>query len=198
MNKAEQVVAAAREEWSRHVEEPPGKGWRRITDYIRDGLEWWRLRPKKRYTTNGSFLWCGAFASWCYDHAELKYSIRQKHLASCARLYRWSGRSKPNERRIEPHSIQPGDIIVVGPEVAPRKAKRRLRKKRPRWGRHICIAERPTPDGWATIEGNAHGQFPDGSYGEGVIRTERPYAVGNARSYRILYGIRPLAEDYDD
>jgi hypothetical protein len=196
MNKAEQVVEVAHEEWSRHVEEPPGKGWGRIVDYVREGLGW-RRRFRKQPYTNRSFEWCGAFAAECYRVAGLSLKARKKYLASCWRLYKWSGKAKPNERRIEPHSIKPGDIIVVGPEPYKRGAKRKIKLARPRWGKHICIAMKPTEGGWRTIEGNAHGQLL-GGYGEGVVKQEQPYAVGNARSYRILYGIRPLAEDYDD
>lgn len=185
MTRPEIVIAAALEEWKRHVEEPPGKGWGRIVDYIHEGLGWRRQFKSKAYR-NRSFEWCGAFAAHCYRIAGLSLKVRKSRLASCYRLWKWSGKTKPNARRIEPHSIEPGDIVVVGPEIT---------GGRTRWGKHICIAYKPSADGWQTIEGNAHGSLASG-YGEGVVRQERPFGASNPRTYRILYGVRPLECDY--
>jgi hypothetical protein len=193
MTKAELVIAAALEEYGKDVRDD-SSGVSRIDTYIRDGLLWtWtkRYRPQK-------FEWCGAFLAWCMSHAELKAKVRRKHLASCYRLWRWSGKGKPGPRRLKPCDLLPGDIAVVGPVPAPKGASRRERKRRPRWGRHITLVCRVRDDHIETVEGNARGQTK-GGYSEGVIRHVRPMDADSPMAYRVLYGIRPLeAEDYDD
>lgn len=185
------VLEAAQEEWARVVRDD-ASGARRIDTYIREGLEWgWRPRYKPQ-----RFEWCGAYAAWCYALAGLTYAIRRKHLASCYRLHKWS---QGNARRIAVDDLQPGDIAVVGPEPASKDDPRRLRKQRPRWGRHITIVRRVTGDTVSTVSGNGHGILGDGSYGEGVVRTDYPTSATNPRTFRVLYGVRPSPDtDYDD
>jgi hypothetical protein len=190
------IIGAAEEEHQRGVSEPPGNGWERIDEYIRgeSGLVWNWIR--KRYKRNRQFEWCGAFSAHCYAVAGLPVRLRRKHMASCYRLYKWS---KGNARRIAPADIQAGDIVVVGPEPAPRTASRKLRKERPRWGRHICVAVGPAGQRARrieTIEGNAKGVLGDGTHGEGVVRRHRPLVVDDESTYRVLYGIRPLDDDW--
>lgn len=169
------VVAAAMEEWSRHVEEPPGRGWQRIDLYIRSnlGLVWsWLTRP---YTKNRQFAWCGAFAAWCYGVAGLRADVRRRHLASTYRLDRWSARTA--RRLYTPSQLRPGDIMVVGTKK--------------RYGDHITIVRSVTPHYIDTVEGNAaDGVFPDATVGEGVVRKRRPRTD-------FVFGVRPLPEDYD-
>lgn len=198
-SRRETIVETALDEWSRHVEEPPGKGWERIDHYIRSAKSmWWSWL--KRYKRNGQSKWCGAFAAHCYGVAGLPKGLRRAHLPSCFRLWRWSGRSTPNHRRLKLQDIEAGDIVVVGPKPAPRTASKRLKKRRPRWGKHITIAaERYRSHGHQlkTIEGNAHGMLPDGTHGEGVIRRSRPFLVTDDAEYRILFAYRPLEGDWD-
>ena len=167
------VVQAAQEEWSRHVEEPPGKGSDRIDAYIRaaSSMAWAWL---KRYIRNGQSQWCGAFAAHCFGVAGLSEVARVKHLPSTYRLDRWCGQNP--ERRIAHTALQPGDIGVVG--------------NRKGYGDHITVVvEVIDPSHVVTIEGNGHGQFPDGTSGEGVIRRRRHLS-------EFRYGVRPLPTDY--
>jgi len=168
------VVQAAQEEWSRHVEEPPGKGSDRIDTYIRasTSMAWAWLQ---RYIRNGQSAWCGAFAAHCFGIAGLSKSARVKHLPSTYRLDQWC--QKNPARRVRPEDLRPGDIGVVG--------------TRKGYGDHITIVvEVVAPGHIVTIEGNGRGQFPAGSSGEGVIRRRR-----HLNDFR--YGVRPLPTDYD-
>jgi hypothetical protein len=185
-------IEVALEEHSRCIRDDQS-GARRIDTYIREGLGWtWtkRYRPQR-------FEWCGAAVAFWWLWAGLSHKVRRKHLASCYRLWRWSGKGKPNERRIAPEDLQPGDIAVVGPEPAPRDAPRSERKARPKWGRHIVLVHRVHEDHIDTVEGNAHGRLGDGTRGEGVVRCERPLSASRTRTYRVLYGIRPVEGDID-
>jgi hypothetical protein len=198
-SRRQTIVETALEEWSRHVEEPPDKGWERIDEYIRGnlGLVWRWL--KRKYRRNGQFEWCGAFAAFCYGVAGLRPRLRRKHLASCYRLWKWSGGSTPNHRRLKLQDIEAGDIVVVGPRPAPRTASKKLKKRRPRWGKHIVIAAesyRSHGHQLKTIEGNAHGKLPDGRHEEGVVRRSRPFLVTDDAEYRILFAYRPLEGDW--
>jgi hypothetical protein len=197
--KTEIVLNAAREEHARGVTDDKA-GAPRIDDYIKQGLGWkgwlWRGLPQRRYRPQ-RFEWCGAFVAWCFSLVGLLPSVRRKHMASCYRLWRWSGKGKPNERRIAPGDLHPGDIAVVGPEPAPRDAPRSERKARPRWGRHIVLVVKVTSEFLHTIEGNARGQIKGGVI-EGVIRGTRPLHAVDPGTFRILYGVRPVEADYDD
>jgi hypothetical protein len=192
MTRSQIILTAARDEYDRGVTDDKA-GAPRVDHYIRHGLEWgWTrfYRPQK-------FEWCGAFAAWCYCVAGLLRTVRRKHLASCYRLWRWSGGAKPNELRVSKYALQPGDIAVCGPVPAKRKEWRRLRKKRPRWGRHIVLVLNVSGGLVHTFEGNATGQLKHGVTGEGVIRGTRPLHSTNDAEYRILYGVRPLPEHFD-
>lgn len=192
---AERVLAAAANEWRRVVREPSP----RIDDYIRSaqGLGWPSAevgvdaRPNIPYSKNGQFEWCGAFAAFAYGAAGLRPEVRRKHLASTYRLYRWargSGRWLPPN----PEAFTPGDIAVIGPEGDAD-------------GAHVTLVERVIPASHgsgasiATIEGNARGRLGDGSVGEGVIRADRsfPYRGIAQRTYRVIFGVRPLREDFE-
>lgn len=181
------VLQAAEEEWTCNIHEPPGNNWKRIDIYIRGGksrlgIAWSWLQ--KAYRRNRSFEWCGAFAAYCYSIAGVTRKNRVKHFASCYRLWKWSGGRHANSRRVDNDSLQPGDVVVMGPRGHVR-------------GKHIAICEKIVGRKCHTFEGNAHGRFPDGEFGEGVVRCERPLRSGKKREYRILYGVRPLPEDYE-
>jgi hypothetical protein len=167
------------------VHEPKEKGWEQIDKYIRLGLHWAVCAQFPKYTKNGQFQWCGAFAAWCYFNVGLKQSLRVEHLASTYRLHKWS---EGNARRIAPKDLQPGDIAVV----------RTSTKKPKSYGDHITIV-REVPKGTGTIlttEGNGVGTGPDGKTYEGVVhRTWKLTAKPEAGS--VLYGVRPLKEDYE-
>jgi hypothetical protein len=198
--KAEIVIAAAREEYERGVTDD-GQGAPRIDVYIKQGLTWkgwWRRAVWRRKYKPQNFEWCGAFCAFVFLTVKLTRQVRRKHLASCYRLWDWTGRSKPDARRIDKMELRPGDIAVCGPVPAGRGDSRKLRKQRPRWGRHIVLVLNVSQGLVHTFEGNAKGQLKGGVHGEGVIRGTRPLHAVDPKEYRILYGIRPLAEDYDD
>jgi Putative peptidoglycan binding domain len=176
------ALARAEEEWRRPVMEPNGRGWERIDEYIRGphGLAWsWEAR----YTRNQQYAWCGAFVAFCLDAAGMKAELRKKMMPSTYRLYTWAHNTA---RFLEPESIERGDIAIVGPATG------RV------WGSHITLCDTVEADGrLRTFEGNARGEGPDGSRYEGVIRQRRPLAAQAASpaTYRLLYGIRLLADD---
>lgn len=157
-----------------------------IIQYIEEGLEWPRTQP---YRNTGKlpqgFEWCGAFAAYCFRSVGLKKDIRYRHMASTYRLYEYC---VGTPRKISVEDIKEGDIVVVG------------RKGSRSWGSHITICEQRTPKGALTVEGNAHGRLFSGSWGEGVIRRERPFLqhsdVDKNESY-IMHAYRWLWRDYD-
>lgn len=184
------VLAVARQEWTRDVREPPHPGSaERIDAYIRgdQGLTWPSVdlgpdaRPDVPYTRNRQFAWCGAFAAFCYGAAGLKRAIRRKSFASTYRLWAWA---KGTARWVEPQDLRAGDVVVVGPLGD-------------RDGAHVVLCESVDPDGIVTYEGNAYGPGPSGGRREGVIRHVRPFAAERAEEYRVIFGVRPLPEDYE-
>jgi hypothetical protein len=178
VTRAETALARAASEWALDVREPPHSNWQRIDAYLRgaEGLGWTWLST---YTRNRQAEWCGAFAAFCYSSLSLQ--IRRDHLASTYRLKRWA---KGTPRWVEPANLRPGDIVVVGAEQG-----------RP-WGDHVTLCIGVHGDHVDTIEGNAIGLGPDGSRREGVVRTSRPRWVADPKTKRILFGVRPLEEDY--
>lgn len=191
--RARLVLAAALAEWDRDVREPPFPGGAaRIDTYIRSpqGLTWRSVelgpgaRPNIPYTRNRQFEWCGAFAAFCYGAAGLKRSVRAKRLASTYRLWVWASEAN-GARRVDPEALEPGDIVVMGPAGD-------------RDGAHIAICVSVGLDTIATIEGNAHGLAPGGIAAEGVVRCVRPLASTTPTEYRVLFGVRPLASDFED
>lgn len=157
-----------------------------IIEYIEEGLHWPRTVP---YRNTGKlpqgFEWCGAFAAYCFRSVGLDRDIRHKHMASTFRLYDFC---KGTPRKIELDQIQEGDVVVVG------------RRGSRAWGSHITICEERLPHGVLTVEGNAHGRLFSGSWGEGVIRRERPFFehsnTKKNESY-IMHAYRWLWQDYD-
>lgn len=161
-----QAIDRAHSEWERVVVDPNP----RVNTYTqsREGAGWsWYAN----YVKNGQYAWCGFFAAFC--HTAVKFSIRERILPSCYRLYQnWSKTS----RHIDHKKVAPGDIVVV------------YTSKRSLQGDHItvCIDSSTLNEGYiTTIEGNAHGTLGDGSYGEGVIKRERKLDEF-AHVYRLL------------
>jgi len=116
--------------------------------------------------------WCGLFASYCglqvgnwlYDDRcvdiQLEENVVQDTLPSTHKL---SDRSRWNTPPTYPGNLEliPGDVITVGDYNGGA-------------GSHIAlVCDRPAGKKVETIEGNAYGQFPDGSRGEGVVRRTR-------------------------
>lgn len=176
-------IDIAREEHALTVSEPPGKNWERITVYIHDGLGWTWESP---YRKNRDFEWCGAFVSFCFASL-VSLAIRKEHFASCYRLWRWS---RKTPRFVKPQDIVPGDIVIVGPAAGFRLWRR--------WGRHITLCVERRSDAILTIEGNATGTLGNDTEGEGVVKQRRPFKARKAKTYRVLYGVRPLQEDKGD
>ena len=168
-----EALTRATAEWEADVKDPS----ERVNLYIKTshGIGWsWEAD----YVKNGQFAWCGAFAAWC--HTRVKSNIRKKIFPSCYRMYQaWSQTS----RKIDPMKVQPGDIVIVY------AAKRSLQ------GDHItlCVDNSEFSSGGfiTTIEGNAHGTFPNGSYGEGVIKRDR-----KLKEFAHVY--RLIADDFDE
>jgi|TARA_R100000479_G_scaffold108412_1_gene54441 hypothetical protein len=168
-----EALERAMAEYEAFVKDPS----ERISLYIKSshGIGWsWEAD----YVKNGQFAWCGAFAAWC--HTRVKFDIRKKIFPSCYRLYANWGQTS---RKIDPMKVQPGDIVVV------------YTSKRSMQGDHITLCVDNSLLGSegeiTTIEGNAHGTFPDDSYGEGVIKRKRKL-IEFAHVYRLL------ADDFDE
>ena len=175
--QSEEAMKRAEAEWQRNVTEPEyGGEWQRIDAYIRSsqGLNWSWESP---YTRNGQFSWCGAFAAFCYGESVLP-SIRKKIFASCYRM--WSNWGSTSRCRDGEQPL-PGDIVTVFTND----------EQTPVQGNHIVlVVNSPDEHGdFHTIEGNAHGEGPDGRI-EGVIKRTRNISAV-AHIYRLL------SEDYD-
>ena len=175
--QSEEAMKRAEAEWQRNVTEPEyGGEWQRIDAYIRSsqGLNWSWESP---YTRNGQFSWCGAFAAFCYGESVLP-SIRKKIFASCYRMWaNWGSTSRCRDGE----QPLPGDIVTVFTND----------EQTPVQGNHIVlVVNSPDEHGdFHTIEGNAHGEGPDGRI-EGVIKRTRNMSTV-AHIYRLL------SEDYD-
>ncbi len=190
----DKILAVAEAEWQLDIVEPVSpsqqNGAARIDQYIRGslGLGWNTAelgptaRPNIPYTKNGMYQWCGAFCGFVFGNVGLGALIRKKHIASTYRLWAWSN---GNARRIEPKNIQPGDIVVVGPVGS-------------NYGEHVTLCAAVNAGGITTYEGNASGPGPKGDKREGVIKRTRAFRkLGIAdRDYCVMFGVRPLPEDY--
>jgi hypothetical protein len=176
--QSEEALKRAQAEWKRNVTEPSyGGDWQRIDAYIRssEGLGWsW----EDDYTRNGQFSWCGAFAAFAYGRSVLP-SIRKKIFPSCYRMWaNWGKTSRCRDGELP----APGDIVTVFTSD----------EQSPAQGNHIVlVASAPDDMGlFDTIEGNAHGEGPEGRI-EGVIKRQRSMD-SVAHIYRLL------SEDFED
>jgi hypothetical protein len=176
--QSREALDRAQAEWERNVTEPNyGGDWQRINTYIKssEGIGWsWEAD----YTKNGQFSWCGAFAAFAYGRSVLP-SIRQKIFPSCYRM--WSSWGKTSRCR-DGEQPQPGDIVTVFTSD----------DHSPVQGNHIVLVV-SSPDDlglFDTLEGNAHGEGPEGRI-EGVIKRQRSMD-SVAHIYRLL------SEDFED
>lgn len=174
--QSEQAMKRAEAEWQRNVTEPSyGGDWQRIDTYIRSsqGLGWsW----ESSYERNGQFSWCGAFAAYAYGESVLP-SIRKKIFPSCYRMWaNWGSTSRCRDGE----QPLPGDIVTVCTSD----------EQTPVQGNHIVlVVSSPDEHGdFHTLEGNAHGEGPEGRI-EGVIKRTRNMSTV-AHIYRLL------SEDY--
>lgn len=147
----------------------------------------------KEYKNNEKYAWCGIFAGVCAKRVGDWLEVHRSNSAACvpvttqfeivngifpstqrlASWQRWDAIgprpkvwSNQLDGRLEDFLI-PGAIVTV--------ASRKYGDRRDVVGGHIVIVDQLNQDGtFDTIEGNAHGEFPDGSRGEGIIRRTRP------------------------
>lgn len=88
-----------------------------------------------------------------------------------SRKDRWAEIGHDAPGYVAPERVAPGDIVVVG--------------KRKAYGDHITLCIYPLERGeFMTIEGNATGEFPDGTRGKGVVRRRRKVSE-ITRVYRL-------------
>jgi hypothetical protein len=212
--------------WNRDIIDPPGRSLNdpafdsdrtEIDSYIRNGLLLGGTQNPKtfRYSKDGDYEWCGAFAAHCWEpfvHPDL----RQLYFPSTYRLDCYgrylSGFKTPNAIKIlerfpkqavggrkhirishetpveTVNSFGPraGDILLVGTSTGPG------------YGAHITIVERwdPATKMFHTVEGNGTGLGPDGKRRQGVVKALRPLGGANpARLYHALCLIRPGIND---
>jgi hypothetical protein len=77
-----------------------------------------------------------------------------------SRREKWEDCGHTRPAYVAPERVAPGDIVVVGDDKS--------------YGDHITLCIYPLRGGkFATIEGNATGQLPDGTQGKGVIKRKR-------------------------
>lgn len=188
MTPGEEAVARARAEWKKSIFDPQIKdnspaaltSKQAITTYIRDGLGWHSWKDESpngaqvsAYGGDGTFQWCGAFAAYAW--ASVDPAVRVTSFASTYRL--WDLGQRVPAWRVALTDIEPGDILVVGPDGK-------------QWGTHITLAtDTPTNGCVPTIEGNANGLLYGGGWGQGVVCNVRALAG----SYRIRFAYRPPA-----
>jgi len=146
-------------------------------------VDWgWMLARGKdgRYQESKGMMWCGIFAGACFVQAgdfldtehcvdvKLKSQIASSCFPSCPRLAserRWEQCGVTPPERFDPKDVQRGDILILDTP----------RTSRPS-GDHIMIALGGLQEDGTipTIEGNAYGTLGDGTYGEGVVKNNRP------------------------
>ena len=175
-NHAYDAMKRAKKEFELNVTEPGGGGdSNRINVYIKssNGLGWsW----EDNYEKNGDFAWCGAFAAFCYTN--LKFTIRQKILPSCYRLYNnWYNTGRRS------NEICIGDIVTVFTSS----------DQSPHYGNHIVLVSGLMDENgdFQTIEGNAKGEGPDGEWREGVSTRTR-----NIKYVACIYRLKDC--DFDE
>lgn len=182
-------------EWRRGIKEPPAGDPAEIDKYIRPASgAGWGGQP---YRKNGDSQWCGFFAGW---GLELKPAIRKYHMPGCRRLVtghgtqgHWAGGTgqglAPGRRFAPLNDPRAGDVAIFGDGTVAT-------------GQHIgiVVGVDEARTGVYTVEGNAFGFFPDGSQGEGVIRTWRPFKghQRKAGQYYLMHLIRPLPSDFEE
>jgi hypothetical protein len=223
----ERAVERALAAWSRDIIDPPGKSLNdsafdsdrtEIDSYIRNGvLLGGTQNPKSfKYTKDGDYEWCGAFAAHCWEPF-ITPELRQLYFPSTYRLdcygryiagfqtpnaqAVWKKYPKPTEGAraylklnslstpsiVTDFGARPGDILLVGTSTGAA------------YGVHVTLIERWDPDNkmFHTIEGNGTGIGPDGKRRQGVVKAQRPLGSQTPnKSYHALRIIRPGITDF--
>jgi hypothetical protein len=211
--RGEVAAAAAMTRWNALVQEPPGQNSGLIDGMIRScgwtySVASKDVRDARRaagqpnpdtYRVNGDFSWCGVFVGDAWKQAGIapealpdfrdRYKRRPLMMfSSCYRLV--SHWARNTARVVEPQSAQIGDVVIVGAKPGSSKGAKH-------WGSHVTMAlGAPVNGEIPTVEGNAKGAGPNGERYEGVIRRSRPLASNNPKTYRVLWVLRPLDEDF--
>jgi hypothetical protein len=219
----ERAIAA----WNRDIIDPPSQSIRdvqfdpdraEIDGYIRNAVLLGGVQYPKvfRYTKDGDYEWCGAFAAHCWEpfiHADL----RQLYFPSTYRLDCYgryvAGFQTPNAQAVAKKYSKPaegarkhmklshtskveevnafapraGDILLVGTSNGPA------------YGAHVTLVEKwdPHTKVFHTVEGNGTGLGPDGKRRQGVVRAERPLGSASpTKLYHALRLIRPGITDF--
>jgi len=175
---------AALAEWGTHVTDEPGN-----VEHYFDAVGW-NFHIKNGYENNEKFAWCGIFAGAM--GVEIGHYLEP---GQCVPVFLDPDVARfcfPSTRRL----VSAGKWAAAG--VSPPTILRPLNaqlngsltidKLRPgmtctigdvnNHGTHIVIVDQARPDEGLvdTIEGNAHGELGDGSWGEGVVRRRGEHA----------------------
>lgn len=152
------------------------------------------------YKNSEKFAWCGVFAGVCCLNARyfleeglcanttVDFDIARVVMPSTVRLdslRKWQQATAHGPIRFLPEDVGP-DALIPGAIVT--IAARNYGDYRDTIGGHIVIVDSyEGGDTFTTIEGNAHGTFPDeGLKGEGVVKRTR-----NTSDIRRVYHLRP-------
>jgi len=177
---------AALAEWGTHVTDEPGN-----VEHFFDAVGW-NFHIKNGYQNNEKFAWCGIFAGamgleighylepgQCVpvflDPDVAKFAFPSTRRLVSAGKWAAAGVSPPTILRpLKNH--EPGlgflslDLLKPGMTCTVGNGKKH--------GTHIVIVDKINPESGTvdTIEGNAHGELGDGSWGEGVVRRRGEHA----------------------
>ena len=197
------AVDVAVQEWLKYV------GEERDHEYIYDTYcvgnlgctDAWRWLPWDGPGKEWAEGWCGAFVAYCHGVVGLSAGIRRHLMPSPTRLLDRPRAVRAGldfnfrDRLVDVEAVRADDVLCVDTHGGRRPDHVAL-----------CVAGRgqgvpedlrgvlgidsvPDDADWcATVEGNAHGAFPDGSDGVGVITRLRPHG-------KIRAAIRFTKED---
>jgi hypothetical protein len=212
--------------WNRDIIDPPRQSIRdsafdsdraEIDGYVRNAVLLGGVQYPKifKYTKDGDYEWCGAFAAHCWEPF-VQPDLRQLYFPSTYRLDCYgrymAGFQTPNAQAIAKKYSRPevgarkhirlthtstaeevnvfapraGDILLVGTSNGPA------------YGAHVTVIERwdPTAKVFHTVEGNGTGVGPDGKRRQGVVKAVRPLgSTTPTRTYHALRIIRPGITD---
>lgn len=180
------IVDAALDAWASDVrdfddgQEPTPE---RIEAFVRR-IGWkWILGDDGAYQEHEA-KWCGIYIGACAMQigeylapdrcvdATLKPSIADHVMPSCDRLAsddQWAKAGVQPAQSVRPDALVRGDIATVGSG---------------RNGSHIVLIRDRSGESYRTVEGNATGRLPGGSWGEGVVQQTRTVAE-IVRAYRL-------------
>ena len=182
--------------WQRDITDPTRKAWNDpaffsdrafIDSCIRgdEGLGWARCSALTGpYRWDGDYEWCGAFAAYCW-HASIPLAIRKRYFPSTYRLDRYGQHKRAFAESLPtvPESMRRKYLAIDGDaddvdEFKPRAGDILIVNGKG-YGQHITIVEswNPVTCTFATVEGNATGEGPDGQRHQGVVRNTRPLSV---------------------